>query len=440
MSGLQSPQPQNAPGNSPAVEAGGPQLRVVAADPDNSPSPLEQFDSSLAGGDLSRARDALLIFRDEQRAERDRLEQEKTQLVQAVADLQQLLDDRCQAHEDELQQQKEQLARWHEQEKQALATEAEQAMAEIQSAQDGFAEECQQWEADRDEQTAQLADERARLESDTADLADRRTEFEAAIAKEQQERLRMTDELIAQRESEWAERQKQLEHELKSQRQLHEKQITLDRESFLQACSDREAELNGIRAELDRERQELVEDRCKTAERFAETRRQLEQDRSLVQDGLRKMEAQLHWVSSSISLSAGSPPAAVAPQPEPAPEPIATDESVSPVITDPGMATSDSFVAAESADSAEPQSGWAGLVTPRDDEPAFADDSKAAIAEEEMPTEAVSDEASAPEGPPEEASEKDRRARIEDYRSQLASLQASLGNLQSESDEAAQPS
>ena len=93
MSGLQSPQPQNAPVDSPAREAGGPQLRVVAAEPDGSPSPLEQFDSALAGGDLSRARDALLVFRDEQQAERDRLQQEKTQLVQAVADMQKLLDD-----------------------------------------------------------------------------------------------------------------------------------------------------------------------------------------------------------------------------------------------------------------------------------------------------------------------------------------------------------
>jgi len=317
-------------------------------------------------------------------------------------------------------------------------------MAEIQSAQDGFAQECQQWEADRDEQTAQLAEERARLESDAAELADQRAEFEAAIAKEQQERLCMTDELIAQRESEWAERQKQLEHELKSQRQLHEKQVTLDRESFLQACSDREADLNTTRAELDRERQELVEDRCKTAERFAETRRQLEQDRSLVQDGLRKMEAQLRWVISSISLSSGSPTTI---EPPLNPAPIAPPENASPAMTDPAMSTSDSFVAAESTASAEPQSGWAGLVTPRDDESAV--DNEEAIAEAETPTEGVAEEApAARENSPGESSElessdEDRRARLEDYRSQLASLQASLTSLQSEtpeSDEAAQAS
>ena len=384
MSELQSPQPQNTPGDSPVAETDGPQLRVVAAEPDGSPLQLEQFELALAGGDLSRARDALLVFRDEQRAERNRLQQEKTQLLQAVADLQQLLDDRCLAHENELQQQKQRLSRWYEQEKQTLAAEARQAMAEIQSAQDGFARECQQWERNRDAQTTQLAKERDRLESDTAELANQRAEFEASIAKEQQEQLRVTDELLAERETEWVARQKQLEHELKSQRQLHEKQIALDRESFLQACAERETELNTTRAELDRERQELVEDRCKSAERFADTRRQLEQDRSLVQNCLRKMESQLRWVSSSIFLSLGSPPAA------------------------------------ESPVSAESQSGWTGLATPRD-EPADAecdteDDSSAASSEVKL-------------------SDEERRARLEDYRAQLTDLQASLSNIQSETSE-----
>ncbi|MBC8289484.1 MAG: hypothetical protein H8E37_04115, partial [Planctomycetes bacterium] len=209
MSGLQSPQPKSTARSESkiAIEpAGGPHLRVIAADPDVEAAPLEQFNTALAGGDLSRARDALLRFRDEQATERGRLQHEKAQLVQAVEDLQQLLDDRCHAHEEELRQQKDRLVSWNEHEKQALAAEAEKAMSEIQSAQDEFDEHCEQWETERDEQSTLLVEERTRLDHTAAELANRQAEFEVAMAQEQQERLRMADEMISQRESEWAER------------------------------------------------------------------------------------------------------------------------------------------------------------------------------------------------------------------------------------------
>ena len=54
-----------------------------------------------------------------------------------------------------------------------------------------------------------------------------------------------------------------------------------------------------------------VEERCRSAEQFAETRRQLEHDRTLLQNGLRQMESQLRWVASSISLSGGPLPESV---------------------------------------------------------------------------------------------------------------------------------
>lgn len=428
MPGLQSTQ-QTESTTGPSAETG-PQLRVVAADSDGEFPMLGQFEAALASGDLSRARDALLGFRDEQQAERDRLQQEKAQLVAAVEDLQQLFDERCRAHEEDLCRQKEELASWHDQEKQGLARQSEEAASEINRAREELEDRIRKWEAERDKEAALLAEERSHLDTERRELADQKAEFEAAMAGEQQERIRMADEMISQREGEWVERQKQLEQELKSQRLLHEKQIKLDRESFLQACSQREAELDAKRAEMEKQRRGLVDDRCRTAERFAETRRQLEHDRSLVQEGLRQMEAQLRWVSSNLSLC-GTTPVEDDPSTPGHSQQAASQLSGSDVeAPDLATATRDSVVATESTLN-DGESGWAGIVCPREEE---SEESAERAAESLPPAPEVlepSEPSVGAEMVSSGGSDADRRARIDEYRSQLANLQASLSSLQS---------
>jgi hypothetical protein len=431
--------------NAANLDAPAPHLRVVTAESEGSDlaTSLRQFEVALGRGDLSRARDALLTIRDDQQAERQRIEQEKSELLQAVEDLQQLLDERCRAHEQELVQQKRRLAEWHETEKQNLSTETDQTLAEIQESRDA-------WEAERAEQAALLIEERSRLdsaaedlriarsevESQHAELADertelanerteleselaaRRTEFEEELKAEQLERFRVIDAAIAQRESEWSERQRQLEHELASQRKLHEKQLTLDRESFLRACSEREADLDAIRADVDQQRKELVEDRCQSAEQYSETRRQLEQDRTLLQNGLRQMESQLRWVAGSISLSGG-----------PLPD-RADGKGNSPSAASLAPPATNAEIAPERVDS-----GWVGVVVPRSridelTEPSPAPELDQQVSEEETSVETTIVEVAEPD-----ESAADRRRRIEDYRSQLNSLQASLSELHAASDD-----
>ena len=429
----------------------GPRLRVVTADTDGSDaaSPLEQFAAALGRGDLSRARDSLLAVHEQQRAEKQRIELEKSELLKAVADLQQLLDERCQAHEQELNQQKRRLVEWHEAEKQALILESEEAASEIQAAR-----EC--WETERQEHAAVLVEERSQLDADAEELRCRRSELDRRFAEitderakceqelasrrqkcdeetkaEQQERIRVIDAAIAQRESEWTERQRQLEHELASQRKLHEKQLTLDRESFMRACSDREEDLDAIRADVDQQRKELVEERCRTAEQFSATRRQLEQDRTLLQNGLRQMEAQLRWVAGSISLSGGPLPA----RSEKGEESKADAQPVGSRRQTSGAAMAERRIAAHAApvlaDSDEGDSGWIGVVSPRT-KVEEADEDHAANRESLTANEASA--LAAAENEPSVQSSAGRRQKLEDYRLQLSILQASLGDLQAASE------
>lgn len=409
-----------------------PQLRVVTADSGDPSGPLELFEAAIGRGDLSRARDALLAVREEQRAEQQRIELEKNDLLQAVQDLQQLLDERCQAHEQELLKQKQRLTEWHGAEKQALMLESDEVAAEIQAARDA-------WEVERQEQAAALAEEKSKLDANAEELlrqqdeiecqlteiADQRTQLEEELKSEQQERTRVFDEVIAQRENEWAERQRQLEHELDSQRKLHQKQLTLDRESFMRACSEREADLDAIRADVDQQRKELVEERCRSAEHFSETRRQLEQDRTLLQNGLRQMESQLRWVAGSISISGGPLP--------PRAETLETgrgefDSGDSP--PEPARALTDQKPETPAApavdESAVPDFGWLGVVAPRPavEVPELADPAETSPPLDETPV-TISNET------PEPSTE--RRQQLEDYRSQLSRLQASLSDLQAAS-------
>lgn len=432
MPGLQHSQLE--PTSPPASTSPGgsvPQLRVVTAEPTDraaDASLLDLFHAALTDGDLSRARDALLRFRDVQQDEREQLQQEKSELINAVRDLQKLLDDRCQAHEEELRLQKERLAAWHDQEKQALIADAEQSMAEIQQARDDLMEQCEDWEKERAEQAAALDEEQSRLDAVRKELDERHAEFDASTAEEYRNRLRLADEAVAQRENELAGRQAQFEQELTSQRKLHERQLALDRESFLRACSEREAGLDAIRSDIEKQRQKLVEDRCRTAERFAETRRQLEHDRSLIQDGLRQMEAQLRWVSSSISLC-GGPASEHCEAGNVANRDDLTEStrvhSAFSTSTE-GNSSSDRDARSEAscetarAESSTGIKGWAGVVTPRNDDSEYEP--------------VVCEDSVVNHRPPEEESQQtdsERRKRLEDYRTQLTTLQASLSLLKS---------
>lgn len=430
-----------------SVNHPGPQLRVVTADSDgrDPACPMELFEAALGRGDLSRARDTLLAIREDQRAEQNRIELEKRDLLQAVEDLQTLLDERCRSHEQELLQQKHRLTEWHEAEKQALILESDEVASEIQKAR-----EC--WEAERQEQAAILVEEQLKLEYEAEDLRRHRSELESQLAEivekradqdeelkarrkdfdselqaEQRDRIRAVDEAIAQRENEWLERQRQLDHQMDSQRQLHEKQLALDRESFLRACADREADLDAIRADVDLQRKELTEERCRSAEQFSETRRQLQQDRTLLQNGLRQMESQLRWVSASISINGGQ-------LPRPENDDAQAADADSGVDRPPAAAVAATertrLPGAESVFVAEEgDSGWLGVVSPR----TAMDEAKERQVEVEPRTAALEGSAtvednSVPVVPAPASTE--RRQKLEDYRSQLSSLQASLNDLQ----------
>lgn len=428
----------------------GPQLRVVNADSDgvDTALPMARFDAAIGRGDLSRARDSLLAIHEQQRAEQQRIELEKSELLQAVADLQQLLDERCQTHEQELAQQKRRLVEWHEAEKQALMLESEGVASEIQKAREA-------WETERQEQAAILIEERLQLESEAEELrsqrselerqfaeiaddrtkceeelASRRQEFDEELKAAQQERLRVFDEVIAQRENEWAERQRQLEHELATQRRLHEKQLTLDRESFMRACSDREADLDAIRADVDQQRKELVEERCRTAEQFSETRRQLEQDRMLLQNGLRQMESQLRWVAGSISISGGPLPA----RSTTVDESKADADPVDSGLIKPAATITErlnTHAVSTLTDSDEGDSGWVGVVSPR-----TAVEEATEFVPAILETSTTDEESSAATAANDtsEQSSTERRQKLDVYRSQLSSLQASLSDLQTASE------
>ena len=450
MSGLQSTQPDSAIAASgpQKQDSSAPQLRVVAPDVTGGHHGklLEQFDEVLGCGDLSRARDVLLQFRDYQQSEHNRLQQSRNEIVQAAEELQQLLDERCRAHGGEMTRQKQQLTLWHEQEKQARLSESARALAEIQEARD-------EWQAERDKEAALLVAERTRMqhleetlqagqsaldrqraelvaerEALSGELNARRSEFEHLLKQEHEERQSLLDSARIQKESEWQERQSQLEHELTTQRTLHEKQLSLDRESFLQACADREQEFEAVRSELHQQREQLIEERCLSAEEFAQTRQQIEQDRKLLQNGLRQMESQLRWVASSLSLNGGPLPSTGSEQIASATgatcaASLQTDETSLPTVGVPET-TSDVTPPDETCNEHDVEedaaTGWTGVVQPRSSEADDAESEDCPATEADTDTDTVCNE---------------RRLRLEEYRSQLAALQNSLRSLQKRSSE-----
>ena len=461
MPGLHSTQPEAVTATSGAQNPDSPalHLRVVPSAPDRGEQAdlLDQFETALGCGDLSRARDALLKFRDHQHSEHGRLQQTKNELVQAVGELQQLLDERCRTHHAELNLQKQQLTEWHEQEKQALISESRRAVSKIQSARE-------KWQSERNEEAVILAGERTRLDHAeetlqsgrdalkrqgaelaaeraalTGELNTRRSEFENQLAQEHEERQSLLNEARLQKETEWEEHQSQLNHEMETQRSLHDRQLSLDRESFLRACADREDELDLIRTELDQQREQLVDERCRSAEQFAQSRQQIEHDRKLLQDGLRQMDSQLRWVASSLSLNGGPPPTAhtaaishaadsgeqpvSSPSRAPA-QPARTDTTGEQTSAAAGFAPDGSSPIDEFVDQTagnQPVTGWIGVVSPSGDEPAGVSPET----ETAMPPAAP--------GTDSDAVDDERRLRLEEYRSQLSTLQASLSSLQNSS-------
>ena len=131
------------------------------------------------------------------------------------------------------------------------------------------------------------------------------------------------------------------------------------------------------------------------------------------------MEAQLRWVSGSISLSGGPLPG----RPEQDGKALEAGSYTPPASP-------------AAIDHAGVDSGWAGVVVPRTslDEPtesAASPEPHQQASDQETPQETATVEP--------HVSELERRQRLVDYRSQLSSLQASLSELHAASDTPEEP-
>ena len=205
----------------------------------------------------------------------------------------------------------------------AAAQEAEQSRIDAQAAQ--LKSNAEKLAAENAQVRAEI--EKERVESERVLHNERQTHFEDLQARQADlvRRQSITEEKIRQQEQEWAERQRQIEHDLNASRMLHQRKLD-------QLASDWDATAKSKREELEQEEQTLQDVRAELGREKArhqteldEATRKLASDRHLIQDGLTQMDAQLKWVTNHLGTSQDIIPF----QPREAAEPILTASETS---------------------------------------------------------------------------------------------------------------
>lgn len=296
-------------------------------------------------------------WREEQKRERASLDAEKESLRTAAEQMQAVLARRKEQHAAELAAMRGDCERvnqdWTTAERTRLEAELAESSDSITTAQARFEEKCDEWTRQRDEEAAllraekerlrsradqlhatesELAAEQSRLDAQAAQRDAARQTLEAQNAKAlaeiekaradserllheaQQvhfEELRVrkvelarhqaiVDEKNRQREQEWVERQRQLEHDCESRRLL----MLRDMEERTAQWSMRaEAKRHEIEAEERAIREQRTEwERLRDIQKWEidAANRKLSSDRHMLQDGLNQMDAQLKWVAIQL--------------------------------------------------------------------------------------------------------------------------------------------
>jgi hypothetical protein len=296
-------------------------------------------------------------WRDEEERERTRLRSEKDSLSVAVEQLQMLLARRRQEHDAELGKMRlecEQSNRdWSSAERDRIEREFGAARQTIVDAEASFDHKCNEWAKKRDEEAALLRTEQERLngetesvkasegeldaersrldaqitqlKSDTEKLSAQNAQAKAEIEKERAESERLlhqerqthfeelqtrqteaarhqsiVDEKIRQQEHEWAERQRQVEHDLESRRLLHQREIENQSAQWAEIAKNRRAELDAEERAIREQQVQLESQRARHQSEIEEANRKLANDRHMLQDGLTQMDAQLKWVATHL--------------------------------------------------------------------------------------------------------------------------------------------
>ena len=155
-------------------------------------------------------------------------------------------------------------------------------------------------EAKRQQLSAELEQQRsAHNESLRQSWRDHQSSMQQA-EQESTNRQRILAENLQQRENELSARFKQAEHEIRTARELSSRQISQEKERFVQTCTAREAELEQARAALNVQRQQFEREKLEFADETARTRQKIEQERSAIRSSLSQMDVQLRAVAASL--------------------------------------------------------------------------------------------------------------------------------------------
>ena len=174
----------------------------------------------------------------------------------------------------------------------AAAQEASQSRIDAQAAQ--LKSDAEKLAAENAQVRADI--EKERVESERVLHNERQTHFEDLQARQADlvRRQSITEEKIRQQEQEWAERQRQIEHDLNASRMLHQRKLD-------KLAGDWDATAKSKREELEQEEQtlqdvraELRREKARHQAELDEATRKLASDRHLIQDGLTQMDAQLN--------------------------------------------------------------------------------------------------------------------------------------------------
>lgn len=144
--------------------------------------------------------------------------------------------------------------------------------------------------------------ERQRAEHDES-LRESWRSHQASLHQAEQEstsRQRVLAENLQQQKNELAARMQQADHEIRSARELCARQIAQDKERFSQTCATHEAELERARAELNVQRQQFEREKLDFNDEMSRTRKQTEQERSVIRSSLSQMDAQLRVAATSL--------------------------------------------------------------------------------------------------------------------------------------------
>jgi hypothetical protein len=239
-------------------------------------------------------------------AERTRLEQELASARQAIVDSSSLFDEKC----GEWKRKRAAEAALLQTERERIQSESEvvnERESALEAERARLTDQIAQLKSDGEQQQAEDAAAKAAIEKERADSErvlheERQTHFEELQARqaEIQRRQSIVDEKIRQHENGWAERQRQIEHDFESRRQLHQRDLEQQSADWKRVEKQKRVELENEERAIRQQRAELDGERARHQTEIEEANRKLVNDRHLLQDGLTQMDAQLKWVATHL--------------------------------------------------------------------------------------------------------------------------------------------